>query len=189
MPRIARNATLVSNCNHVICRGNNRRKIFFSDSDRAKYLDIVAKYQLQYGFLIYHYVLMSNHVHLVISQENQINFSNAMQCINQAYSWHARKMRRKRGHLWEERYKHIGIEDDEHLLTCGLYTELNPVRAGMVNDPSQWQWSSYAHYAFGDPNPLITDSPGYSSLGTTPAERQRVYQKLANMWISERRFK
>ena len=114
------------------------------------------------------------------------DFSKIMHRINYRYSMYNKNRYglKKHGHLWGDRFKCVQIEDDSQLLTCGLYIELNPVRAKICQDPENFAWSSYRYYAFGMANPLIDEDPTYQSLGASNEARQTAYRSLANMWRS-----
>jgi putative transposase len=159
MPRTARIAPkeLIY---HVLTRGNNRQDIFLDDHDFQKYLDIILKYKEKYIFKLYHYVLMTNHVHLVIEPtEKGGELSQIMKGINLSYAQHYKVKYKHIGHFWQDRYKSIIISKDRYLLSCGSYVELNPVRAGLVKDPKAYPWSSYNALAYGKKNILLDKNP------------------------------
>lgn len=134
---------------HVIVRGNQRQKIFRDEEDFTKYLHILARYKALYKYLLYAYVLMNNHVHLLI-ETGKTPLSKILQGINQSYTaWFNRKYRTV-GHLFQGRYKAILCDRDGYLLSLVKYIHLNPVRARLVKDPGEYQWSSNAAYI----NPL-----------------------------------
>src|SRR6266540_2936538 len=111
MPRMARIA-VPAMLYHIISRGNNREWIFDDEEDFGKYLEICKRYKERYGFKLYNWVLMNNHVHLLLETKEGSNLSKIMQGINLAYTiWFNRK-NRKVGHLWQDRFKSIIIEKD-----------------------------------------------------------------------------
>ena len=147
MPRTARIAPQ-EYVYHVLTRGNNKQDIFVDEEDFKKYIDILWKYKAKYLYKLYYYVLMTNHVHLVIeTAEDGGNLSQIMKGINLSYAQHYKKKYKYTGHFWQDRFKSIIISKDKYLLACGSYVELNPVRAGMVKDPKDYSWSSYRQTA------------------------------------------
>jgi putative transposase len=155
MPRAAR-VIFLSVPYHIISRGNNREPVFQEKEDFEKYMEICRRYKDQYEFKLYHWVLMNNHVHLLIETKESSSLSKVMQGINLAYTiWFNRK-KGKVGHLWQDRYRSAVVEKDNYLLECGRYIERNPLRAGIVKDLREYPWSSYRVYGYGkgDGTPL-----------------------------------
>lgn len=164
MPRTARIAPR-DYVYHVLTRGNNRQNIFKDEEDFLKFIEILKKYKEKYQFKLYHYVLMSNHVHLVIeATEKGGELSQIMKGINLSYAQHFKIKYKYIGHFWQDRFKSILISKDEYLLACGSYVELNPVRARMVKDPKEYQWSSYPANAYGKRDDLLDDHIIYNNL-------------------------
>lgn len=131
---------------HVITRGNQRQRIFKDNLDFIKYLDILGIYKQQYKYFLYSYVLMNNHVHLLI-ETREIPLSKILQGINQRYTMYFNKRYRTVGHLFQGRYKAILCDRDEYLLSLVKYIHLNPVRARVVKTLDEYQWSSHHGYA------------------------------------------
>lgn len=130
---------------HVITRGNQRQKIFKDKQDYTKYLKILSDYKGRYKYLMYAYVLMNNHVHLLI-QTQETPLSKILQGINQRYTIYFNKKYKTIGHLFQGRYKAILCNKDEYLLILLKYIHLNPVRAGIVKDADKYEWSSHHYY-------------------------------------------
>lgn len=130
---------------HVISRGNQQQNIFLDETDYRRYLDLLASYRKRYAFTLYAYVLMSNHVHLLIEQ-GKTPLSKVMQGLGQSYTGYYNRKYKKSGHLFQGRYKAILCERDAYLLELVRYIHLNPVRAGMVNLPDEYPWSSHHAY-------------------------------------------
>ena len=140
MPRIARIAPK-DQIFHILTRGNNRQDIFKYELDYRKYFEILDKYKEKYHFKLYHYVLMKNHVHLVLEpQEEDGSLAEIIKGINLSYAQYYKRRYDHVGHFWQDRYKSILVSKDQYLLACGSYVELNPVRAGVVRDPSEYRW-------------------------------------------------
>ncbi len=130
---------------HVITRGNQRQKIFRHEEDFGKYHEILAGYKDRYKHHLYAYVLMNNHVHLLI-ETREIPLSKILQGINQSYTaWFNRKYRTV-GHLFQGRYKAILCDRDNYLLSLVKYIHLNPVRARVIKSPEEYPWSSHLTY-------------------------------------------
>jgi putative transposase len=175
MPRTAR-VIFPSMPYHIISRGNNREPVFQEKEDFEKYLEICRRYKEQYEFKLYHWVLMSNHIHLLIETKENSSLSKIMQGINLAYTiWFNRK-NGKVGHLWQDRYKSAVVEKDRYLLECGRYIERNPLRARIVNDPREYPWSSYRAYGYGEEDRLTDTHDLYEVMGKDGPQRQRVYR-------------
>ena len=148
MPRQAR-IGLSNQIYHVINRGNNRDRIFREEAEFRKFYEILAHYKFHQGFLLYHWVLMTNHVHLLLAIPQEGSLAKAMQGINLSYTlWFNRKYKRV-GHLWQGRFKSFPVENDLYLLSCGRYIERNPLRAGIVGKPGDYPWSSFQSHAKG----------------------------------------
>ena len=172
MPRTARIAPKAF-VFHVLTRGNNKQTVFKDDEDFKEYVDVLRKYKAKYKYKLYHYVLMTNHVHLVIEPtEDGGELSQIMKGINLSYAQHFKKKYEYTGHFWQDRFKSIIISKDEYLLACGSYVELNPVRAGMVKDPKDYPWSSYKTNAYGGKDNLIDRHIMYAKLSTDETVRK-----------------
>jgi putative transposase len=152
---------------HVIQRGNNREACFRSESDYRRYLDDLAASAEKYTCRIHAYVLMTNHVHLLVTPEHAPGIGEMMQALGRRYVHYINKTYRRTGTLWEGRYKASLIDSEAYFLTCMRYIELNPVRAQMVAHPGEYQWSSYCAAAQGRAGALLSPHPIYIELGTT----------------------
>ncbi len=120
---------------HVIQRGNNRDAIFYADDDYARYRDWLSAAAVEYGCAIHAYVLMTNHVHLLMTPRDADSVPRAMQSLGRRYVGHVNAAYRRTGTLWEGRYRAAPIDSDTYFLACCRYIEFNPVRAGMVGRP------------------------------------------------------
>ncbi len=177
MPRLPR-YVLPSQPQHVIQRGNNREPIFCCDEDYRFYLDKLKDGADKFQVDIHAYVLMTNHVHLLLTPSTESGIGKIMQCVGRYYVQYFNHSYQRTGTLWEGRYKATLIDAEAYLLTCYRYIELNPVRAGMVEHPSAYPWSSYHHNAMGKHDDLLTPHSLYQRLGSNPVSRQTVYCKL-----------
>lgn len=132
---------------HVIARGNNRENIFLDAGDKDKYLELVGKYKQKYGFEMFAYVLMDNHVHLLVCID-QIPISKIMQGIQQTYTQYYNKKYRHIGHVFQQRYKAFVCNTDAYLLSIVCYIHQNPCRA-KLSDGLDYKWSSHTNYMLG----------------------------------------
>ena len=130
---------------HVITRGNQRQKVFIGENDFLKYLEFLTDYKDRYGFLLYAYVLMGTHVHLLI-ETGQVPLSKILQGINQRFTMYFNWRHGTVGHLFQGRYKAILCDRDAYLLSLVKYVHLNPIRAGIVRRPEEYRWSSHRAY-------------------------------------------
>jgi putative transposase len=128
---------------HIMVRGNQKQITFIEEEDFAKYLDLLRHYKREYGFKLYGYCLMPNHVHLILEVEDGIDLSKIMQGLNQAYTLWFNKKYEKVGHLWQGRYKSMVIQKNKYMLDCLEYVELNPIRANISKSPFDYPWSSW----------------------------------------------
>ncbi len=170
---------------HVIQRGNNREVIFVSDDDYRFYLEHLDDACKQYQCEVHAYVLMTNHVHLLMTPRAENGISKVMQSLGRRYVQHFNYTYDRTGTLWEGRYKATLIDSEQYLLTCSRCIELNPVRAQMVNHPSEYPWSSYCYNALGTVNALLIPHLLYKRLGKSSDARQRVYRQLFRARIKE----
>jgi putative transposase len=163
---------------HVIQRGNDRQAIFFSDGDREVYLGWLLAAARERGCRIHAYVLMTNHVHLLLTPERPDSLPRMMQSLGRRYVRYVNTTHKRTGTLWEGRYRAAPIDSEAHLLACCRYIELNPVRAHMVRHLRDHRWSSYRANAMGEADALVTPHPLYRTLGRSAAERQESYRAL-----------
>lgn len=177
MPRRARIA-LPNVPIHLIQRGNNRQPCFFADEDYCRYLDWLAEYASKTGCRIHAYVLMTNHVHLLISSGRADAGGALMKLLGQRYVQYVNRAYQRSGTLWEGRFRSCPVQEESYLLGCQRYIELNPVRASMVTHPADYRWSSYRANAQGEADPLVQPHPLYAALGIDAATRQTAYREL-----------
>lgn len=163
---------------HLIQRGNNRQAIFVDEIDCLRYLNDLAELAAVHGLAIHAYVLMPNHVHLLATPRERETLPRLMQALGRRYVRRFNDRHRRTGTLWEGRYRSTVVETDRYLLACMRYVELNPVRAGLVDDPAAYRWSSHTHHVGLRVDPLIAEHAVYWGLGNTPFERQGAYRRL-----------
>ena len=177
MPRRAR-LTLPNVPMHVIQRGNNRQACFFADDDYLFYLGWLKDYAAKTGCQIHAYVLMTNHVHLLVSASSGGGVGALMKALGQRYVQYANRTYRRSGTLWEGRFRSCLTQSEQYLLACQRYIELNPVRACMVEHPAEYRWSSYRANAQGETNLLVEPHSLYLALDSDALARQAAYREL-----------
>ncbi len=144
MPRSARQKS-ESGIYHIILRGTNRQLIFHEDSDRIRYLETLKRYKIERAFMVLGWCLMGNHIHLLL-QEGKAEIADIMKRIGVSFVWYYNSKYNTTGHLFQDRYNSEAVESDAYLLTVIRYIHQNPVKAGIVKWPSEWQWSSCLGY-------------------------------------------
>lgn len=177
MPRRAR-VVLPNVPLHLIQRGNNRQVCFVADEDFRVYLDWLHEYAGKTGCRVHAYVLMTNHVHLLVSAGQEDAPGALMKALGQRYVQYFNRTYRRSGTLWEGRYRSCLTQAEDYLLACQRYIELNPVRARMVEHPAEYRWSSYRANAQGEASSLLDPHAVYLALGATPEARQASYREL-----------
>jgi len=163
---------------HIIQRGNNRSACFFSDEDYQYYLDTLNEQARKYGCSIHAYVLMTNHVHLLLTPEEKDSVALLMKNLGQRYVQYINRTYRRSGTLWEGRFRSCLTQSEEYVLACYRYIELNPVRADMVVHPREYRWSSYCANAEGRKNKLLTPHEQYLKLDREELARRKSYRAL-----------
>lgn len=163
---------------HVIQRGNNRHVIFADEADYRFYLDTLKEACERFACHAHAYVLMTNHVHLLITPDSEAGIGKVMQSLGRRYVQYFNCRYRRTGTLWEGRYKAALLDTESYLLACYRYIELNPVRAGMVARPDVYRWSSHRCNAMGEPNVLVTPHSLYLQLAESAEQRYRAYRAL-----------
>jgi len=181
LPRL----TLTDYPHHVILRGNNRQVIFSGESDMRRMLSLLEEHSMVQGVDVHAYVLMGNHLHLLLTPRRDGALSLMMQSVGRSYVRAFNQAHGRTGTLWEGRYRSSVIQTERYLLTCMAYIDLNPVRAGMVEAPENYPWSSHAHYIGRLHQRLLTPPALYWELGNTPFAREAAYGELVRAGIAE----
>ncbi len=163
---------------HVVQRGNNRQATFFHEEDYFAYLQFLDAALVATSTQLHAYVLMTNHVHLLVTPSTETGLSLLMQSLGRSYVNYINATYQRTGTLWEGRFKASLIDTERYCLACYRYIELNPVRAKMVEEPADHCWSSYHRNAMGESNSLVDPHPAYRRLGTTELSRQQRYRQL-----------
>jgi putative transposase len=176
--------TLPDYPHHIIQRGNNKQAIFGGAADYQALLALLLEAARQHKVAIHSYVLMTNHLHLLATPQDDVGLPLMMQHVGRSYVRLFNKTHQRSGTLFEGRYKSTLIQTERYLLACMAYIDLNPVRAGMVAQPQDYPWSSYGHYAGLRTDPLITPHPHFWNLGNTPFAREAAYVGLVQAGVS-----
>ncbi|MDB5916664.1 MAG: Transposase [Massilia sp.] len=163
---------------HITQRGNNKLHCFFEETDFLVYLKLLHSASIRAECRVHAYVLMRNHVHLVVSPTHAQGPAMLMKSLGERYVQYVNRRHGRTGTLWEGRYHSCLVQSERYLMICQRYVELNPVRACLVNEPSAYPWSSYHHNAHGQESKIVAQHELYSRIGPDPASRQTAYRAL-----------
>ena len=163
---------------HIVQRGHNREPCFFGEDDYQSYLHWLGEALTANQCALHAYVLMTNHVHLLMTPKKAERVPNLIIALGRHYVRYINRTYRRTGTLWDSRYKSSLVHAESYLLTAMRYIELNPVRAAMVEDPAHYRWSSYRPNALGQMDSRLTPHPLYQELGATDKSRQAAYRQL-----------
>ena len=170
---------------HIIQRGNNRAVCFYAEDDYQSYLHYLKTFADEFGCAVHAYVLMTNHVHLLLTPEREDSAALVMKHLGQRYVQHINRSYRRSGTLWEGRFRSCLTQSEDYVLACYRHIELNPVRAAMVIKPQDYRWSSFHANGMGKANAIITPHDQYRRLGETDAERRQAYRALFRAHLDE----
>ena len=171
---------------HVVQRGINRSVCFGDDSDRTLYLGLLGELAPLFGCEVHAFVLMGNHVHLLLTPQQPESSSLLMKNLGQRYVQNFNRRHARTGSLWEGRFHSSIVDTENYFLCCQRYIELNPVRAKMVGHPAAYRWSSYRTHGLGEPSHFLTLHGCYLGLGPDPAARQSSYAAFCDLTPVER---
>lgn len=169
---------------HIVQRSNNKQAYFFCDDDYGFYIRSLNEALTEYKVKLHAFVLIKNHVHLVMTQSDHQGISKVMQSVGRKYVRYIYGIYNRRGTLWEGRHKASLIDVERYLLTCQRYIELNPVIAKMVNTPDEYTWSSFQHNGVGKTIQCITPHEEYLKLAQSKESRKNNYRDLYSRQIS-----
>ena len=170
---------------HVIQRGNDRQLIFRDEADYGRFLAWLKEAARFYQVAIHAYVLMPNHIHLLVTPSDNVGLALVMQKVGRFYvPWFNHKYERTGG-LFEGRFRTSLIDTERYFLACSRYIELNPVRANLVAAPLDYPWSSYAHHTGVRTDGIVTDHLLYWGMGNTPFQREAAYTELVMQGIPQ----
>lgn len=180
LPRL----TLPGVVHHVVLRGNNRQPVFLDVADREDFLSLLAQHASEQQVQVHAYVLMDNHLHLLLTPQEEGAVSRLMQGVGRAYVRRFNQRHGRSGTLWEGRYRSTLIDANQYLLPSMVFIDLNPLRAGLVHAPEQYPWSSHAHYVGLRHEGWLTPHPQVWALGNTPFAREAAYADLVRQGLS-----
>ncbi|MCQ4317991.1 transposase [Stutzerimonas zhaodongensis] len=163
---------------HLIQRGNNRSACFYAEEDYLFYLDNLKLQAELHGCAVHAWCLMTNHVHLLVTPLKPESASLMMKGLGQRFVQYINRTYDRSGTLWEGRFRSCLLQEEDYVLACYRYIEMNPVRAGMVEHPAEYRWSSYGANAHGLPSAIIEANPLYTQLGETDDLRASAYREL-----------
>ncbi len=162
---------------HSITRGVIKRTLFHKAKDYNFYLRLMREHKEKAGVVIYHYCLMANHAHVLLYSSNLENLSKFIFYINRRYAYYYQRTYKWEGQVFQGRFRSSPINDDAYLLECGRYIEKNPCKAGIVENPEDYPYSSYRFYAARTIDNLLTTSPAYLGLAETDRQRIKEYKR------------
>jgi putative transposase len=163
---------------HVTIRCNNKEFLFQTEEDFQLFLQILFQAKQKYGIQVYAYCITNNHVHLVIGTPEKDNLSKFMQYLNTNFAKAYNKKHGREGHFWRNRFGSTVIESETQLFNTIAYVELNMIRAGVVQKPEDWKYSSYHAHAHGQEDKILDSHELYLALALTPEERQEIYKDM-----------
>jgi putative transposase len=163
---------------HITTRGNARKRIFKDANDRETFLEVLGMVVKKYNWLCHAYCLMDNHFHLII-ETPEGNLSRGMRQLNGMYAQTYNRRHKRVGHIFQGRFKAILVEKESYLLELCRYVVLNPARAGAVERPAEWKWSSYrATAGIGKPLSLLTVDWILGQFGDNRGQALRRYKEF-----------
>lgn len=180
MPRHARLAIPLIPL-HIRQRGIDKASCFQRDADYELYTGLLEELVAKTRCELHAYVLMPNHVHLLLTGQDPAAPSAFMKALAQRYSQYFNRTRGRTGPMWEGRFRSSPVQSERYLLMLYRYIELNPVRAGLVRLPHHYRWSSFHHNALGAPLDFLAAHPEFVQLGASEEERAQAYLR----YISE----
>jgi putative transposase len=182
LPRL----TLAGYPHHIILRGNNRQAIFMDSADFQRMLALLQANAQDQQVQIHAYVLMSNHLHLLLTPLQNDSLPKMMQAVGRSYVLYFNKRHGRSGTLWEGRYRSTLIQTERYLLACMAYIDLNPVRASMVVQAADYLWSSHGHYIGRQNEAWLSPHPLYWEMGNTPFAREAAYAAMVQSGIGQK---
>ncbi len=164
---------------HVVCRGNDSQALFSDHDDYTFYLSLLDSARKQFSVSLYNFVLMDNHIHLLVEPQVEGGLSKMMEVVSKGYAKYFNKKHNRMGHVFSGRFKSFLIQREQFFFACSRYIDLTPVKAGMITDASGYVWSGFGSLAYGKKISMKLDmSEIYQDLGVTPHERQIAYRTL-----------
>lgn len=160
---------------HWIVRGMNKKDLFHRKEDYQRFRDLIVEYKTAFSVAIYHYCLMTNHVHMLLQTEGLVQLSRFSHYLQRRYAYYYCGQYRWTGSVFQRSYRSFAVDRDEYLLECGRYIERNPLKAKLVQNLGDYKYSSYRFYAKGERDDMVIPSPGYLGLSENTLERRALY--------------
>jgi putative transposase len=173
LPRLA----FADLAHHLVLRGHNREVVFVDDDDRRAWLAALRESAATLSVAIHGYVLLPDHVHLLVTPRSAEAVSQLVQALGRRYVASFNRRHGRSGTLWDGRFRASVVEPGATLLGCLRYIEQNPVRTGLVARAGDWAWSSAPHHLGLMADPVIAGLPEFWQLGNTPFERELAWQQ------------
>ncbi|WP_374660758.1 transposase [Inhella sp.] len=181
MPRLVLPGAL----HHVLQRGNNRQPVFVDDFDRQAYLDALREATRLHEVRVHGYVLMPDHVHLLVTPQAATSLARAMQTLGRRYVAAFNRRHGRTGTLWEGRFRTALVESPAYFTLALRYVEQHAMRSGVVERPQDIRWCSAAHHLGLHRDPLVSEHPAFWATGNTPFEREAVHRSALAQALSE----
>jgi putative transposase len=176
MARLAR-LVIPKTLHHLVQRSHEGIRLFRDAEDYKVFLDWLRQGANQFNVPVHAYVLMPDHLHLLLTPGDAESLSKLMQWLGRYYVLYFNRKYQRAGSLWQGRYKATVLEAERYFIDCSLFVESNPIRAGLVSDASEYAWSSYQHHIGLRVDPLVSDHPLFWALGNTPFQREANYKE------------
>ena len=177
--------TVAGYAHHIIQRGHDRQPIVRDDADRERLLALWREYAQVFQVAIHAWVIMDNHFHLLLTPQTEQGLPHMMQSVGRAYVRYFNLRYQRTGTLWEGRYRSCILESERHLLACMVYIDLNPVRAQLVMNAADYQWSSHRHCIGQVSQKWVTLHALFWGLGNTPFAREAAYAELVHAGLAQ----
>lgn len=145
MPRIARKE-YKEGVFHIMVQGINREKIFYKNEHKQKYLKLISKKSKEHEIQLISYCIMENHAHMIIQIKETKELTSFMKRVNTSYAIYYNQREKRVGYLFRNRFKSYKIYSQDYLAKCIKYIHMNPVKAGIVKQEEQYEYSSYNQY-------------------------------------------
>jgi putative transposase len=163
---------------HVMSRGHNREGLLAHPDDKRHFLALLARYRQRFGFRLFQYCLLDNHVHVLLHLDDLRRLSALRAGLLLAYVRYFNRRYGFVGHLWQGRFRSPLVQRQCYWLSCGRYIERNPVEAGLIAQPWDYRWSSCRHYSLGETDALVATDPDYLELSPDPEPRQQRWREF-----------
>jgi putative transposase len=171
---------------HVVQRRTDGSPCFFTDEDYLVYLDCLKDAAERHRCAVHAYVLMPDHVQLLVSVPTEQRLSRVMRSVGDHYMEYVNYIYQRNGAFWEHGPKFTLIDSEQDLLASYLSIEATPVRECFAASPADYRWSSHGHHASGSEDAIVLDHPLYLKLGATGRERQHAYHALFRQRVGDR---